>query len=613
MQTSTFRGLTTFTLSATVLILAACNAQPPVTEPNRSAEPLVTIPEQSARIDTTEQKSDNRRTGDHSDRHREEQLHPQTRIANKAYPAGQSRPAASPQIMHEMADATVGHYFAPPQPHPVPPRHPVEPVDRENYAHHEDNPVKLVAEQPVSTFSIDVDTGSYSNLRRLLKQGQLPPQDAVRVEELINYFDYSYAAPRDRHTPFGTITEVAVTPWNANTRLMHIGIQGWKPDGAPPPANLVFLIDVSGSMHSQDKLPLLKNAMQMLTRQMGSRDRISLVVYAGGSGVVLEPTPGDQHARIAAALEQLQAGGSTNGAAGIRQAYAMAEQGFIQGGINRVILCTDGDFNVGTTSFEQLIDIVEHKRDAGISLTTLGFGSGNYNDHLMEQLADKGNGNHGYIDSLNEAQKLLVDGLRGTLETIAKDVKIQVEFNPAVVAEYRLIGYENRMLRREDFNNDRIDAGEIGAGHSVTALYEIALVGSEGRLNEPLRYGGTASATAAPSTSGELAFLRLRYKAPDGHTSRLIEKPIQRSAIRDSIAGTSEAFRFAAAVAAFGQRMRNGHYTGQFGYADIRQLASAARGADRYGYRGEFLQLVSLAQSLDHRPQHSAGLTEDGS
>ena len=359
------------------------------------------------------------------------------------------------------------------------------PVDRENYAPLDANPVHRVAEDPVSTFSIDVDTGSYSNVRRILNEGRMPPQDAVRVEELVNYFDYAYAAPRDPALPFGVVTEVARTPWNSKTHLLHIGIQGWKPEAAPKASNLVFLVDVSGSMDQPDKLPLVKSSLKLLARRLTAADRISLVVYAGNTGVVLEPTPGSETATIQSALDRLEAGGSTNGGAGIALAYAMAEKAFMKDGNNRVLLATDGDFNVGTVSFEALVDLVEEKRKSGVALTTLGFGTGNYNDRLMEQLADAGNGNYAYIDSLTEAERVLVSQRDATLHTIAKDVKIQVEFNPALVSEYRLIGYENRLLDREDFNNDRVDAGEIGAGHAVTALYEIALDGPGRRTGGP--------------------------------------------------------------------------------------------------------------------------------
>lgn len=475
-------------------------------------------------------------------------------------------------------------------------RVPVEPLDRENYAHLDRNPVRLVSEFPVSTFSIDVDTGAYSNMRRILNGGSLPPQDAVRTEELINYFSYDYPVPRSREEPFSVTTEATVAPWNRDRVLLRIGIKGYEvPAAERPAANLVFLIDVSGSMQSPAKLPLLKNALKMLTRQLTDRDRVSMVVYAGSSGVVLEPTPGNEQAKILSALEQLQAGGSTNGASGIRLAYRIAEQEFIDGGINRVMLATDGDFNVGTVDFDALIDIVERNRAKGISLTTLGFGAGNYNDHLMEQLADAGNGNHAYVDTLNEGRKVLVEQMSGTLLTIAKDVKIQVEFNPSVVAEYRLIGYENRMLRREDFNNDKIDAGEIGAGHTVTALYELALADSESRLIDPLRY--QEKPATRNDAANELAFVRLRYKAPGGDESRLIERPVQTGSIA-SLDEAGDEFRFAVAVAAFGQLLKGGEYIGEYGYADVVKLAVGARGIDPFGYRGEFLGLVRLAESL---------------
>jgi len=473
-------------------------------------------------------------------------------------------------------------------------------IDRETYGKIDPNPVHRVAEDPVSTFSIDVDTGAYSNVRRMLNEGRLPPADAVRVEELINYFDYAYAAPRDASTPFGVITEVAPTPWNVKTRLLQVGIQGWKPDAPPKASNLVFLVDVSGSMESADKLPLVKASLKLLSRQLTAADRISLVVYAGNTGVVLEPTPGSDTATIQAALDRLEAGGSTNGGAGIALAYAMAEKAFIENGNNRVLLATDGDFNVGTVSFEALVDLVEEKRRSGVALTTLGFGTGNYNDHLMERLADAGNGNHAYIDSLTEAERVLVAQRDATLHTIAKDVKIQVEFNPAVVSEYRLIGYENRMLRREDFNNDQVDAGEIGAGHAVTALYEIALKGEGGERVDPLRYGKEPAATAA---GDELAFVRLRYKRPeDGMqaASRLIEQPVRVSAMRKDASAASAQFRLAAAVAAWGQLLRGGEYTSAFRYPDIVALAESAVAVAPEARN--FVQLVKLADGLTTQP-----------
>ncbi len=516
------------------------------------------------------------------------------------YTLGRQDSPASVASRQELFDATGqagvakmsrgGHCCAPPIAYPYAVR------DRENYAQIDTNPLRLVSEHPVSTFSIDVDTGAYSNLRRILNEGRLPPAGAVRVEELINYFDYAYARPSNVEQPFSINTEIARAPWNSQRLLLQIGIKGYEVAAAErKAANLVFLVDVSGSMQDQNKLPLLKRALRLMTRQLTAQDQVSLVVYAGAAGVVLEPTPGNQQARIEAALERLAAGGSTNGAGGIRAAYAMARQGFVEGGINRILLATDGDFNVGTVDFDTLVGLVEREREAGVSLTTLGFGAGNYNDQLMEQLADAGNGNHAYIDSLNEARKVLVEQLSGTLQTIAKDVKIQVEFNPEVVAEYRLIGYENRMLRREDFNNDQIDAGEIGAGHTVTALYELSLRNSEAGLIDPLRYGRAAA--PLPVSSDEAAFVRLRYKAPGGNRSRLIESPV---IVPDSDAElrASTELRFAAAVAAFGQLLRGGDYLGEFGFSDILALAARSRGDDPQGYRGEFLGLVKLADSL---------------
>ena len=470
--------------------------------------------------------------------------------------------------------------------------------NRENYAHFTDNPLHKVSEQPVSTFSIDVDTGAYTNMRRMLNQGQLPVTDAIRTEELINYFSYQYPSSSSKDQPFKVTTEVAATPWNKHTHLLHIGLRGYALDNTQlPPANLVFLIDVSGSMHSRDKLPLLKSGLKLLVKQLDKEDRIAMVVYAGASGVVLDSTAGDQHMAINVALDKLGAGGSTNGASGIKLAYQMAEKGFIKGGINRILLATDGDFNVGLTSFDALKQMVADKRKQGIALSTLGFGQGNYNDHLLEQLADVGNGNYSYIDTLKEARKVLVEQMAATLSTIARDVKIQVEFNPVQVAEYRLIGYENRHLNREDFNNDKVDAGDIGAGHTVTALYEITLTGSAGQRIDNLRY--QAPSIRLPVTnSEELAYVRLRYKQPDQDNSQLLEHGVMKSDIQTQLNRTSESFRFAAAVAAFGQQLRGGKYMENFDYDDILALARQSRGNDDNGYRGEFIQLVALAKTL---------------
>jgi len=474
-----------------------------------------------------------------------------------------------------------------------------QPTDTEKYQHQDDNPVRRASEQPFSTFSIDVDTGAYANVRRFLNGGQLPPQDAVRVEELINYFDYQYAPPQTRDAPFRVSTELAPAPWNSDALLLRIGIKGFDVSTEQrPAANLVFLVDVSGSMNSPDKLPLLKNSLRLLADQLTARDRVSMVVYAGASGTVLEPTPGDQKAKIRTAIDQLSAGGSTNGGEGIQRAYQLAHSAQLKG-INRVILATDGDFNVGIVNFEALVDLAEQQRATGVALTTLGFGTGNYNDQLLERLADAGNGNYAYVDSLSEARKVLVTELSSTLFTIAKDVKIQVEFNPAEVLEYRLIGYENRALAREDFNNDKVDAGEIGAGHRVTALYEIIKAGGKGRMDAS-RYAADVPRTPA-AKSGELGLLRLRYKRPEGDDSQLLEFPIKSKAAVSPRESSAD-FRFAASVAAFGQMLRGGKYLGKFGYDDIAALAKDGLASDNEGYRREFVSLVKLAQALTPAP-----------
>lgn len=472
-------------------------------------------------------------------------------------------------------------------------------VNREQYQHFDESGIFLAKEQPVSTFSIDVDTGSYSNVRRMLNDGYLPPHDAVRLEEFVNYFNYDYQGPKSTEQPFAVNTQVFSAPWNPNAYLMQIGIKGFEPEKQElPPSNLVYLIDVSGSMNSEDKLGLVKKSLKLLAQESSDQDKISIVVYAGASGVVLEPTRGNDRMAIEHALDRLSAGGSTNGGAGIELAYKLAEQAFIKDGINRVILATDGDFNVGTVNREQLIDLVERKRESGISFTALGFGSGNYNEHLMEQLANKGNGNYGYIDSLQEARKLLVEQRAGTLMTIAKDVKIQVEFNPQVVAEYRLLGYENRALNREDFNNDKVDAGEIGAGHTVTALYEVVLVGSEGRRVDELRYGEREA--QQKKLADEAALVKLRYKMPDEDNSKLISHVIERNQFTQDnrVAGDSQ---FAASVAGFAQLLRGGRYLNGWDWQQAIELAQNSKGADKDGYRGEMIQLMKMAQLLDEQ------------
>jgi Ca-activated chloride channel family protein len=460
---------------------------------------------------------------------------------------------------------------------------------RDKFADIKTNPVKVTAEEPVSTFSIDVDTASYSFVRSSLNNGVLPQKDAVRVEEMINYFPYTYAGPTDRSEPFKTTVSLMATPWNPDTKLMHVAIKGFSLDGQERPrSNLVFLLDTSGSMEEPNKLPLLRNSLKMLTETLSPDDTVSIVVYAGSAGTVLEPTKVKDKAKILAALDNLSAGGSTAGAEGIRQAYQLAEQNFDKAGVNRVILATDGDFNVGITDPEELKSFVERKRGSGVFLSVLGFGRGNYNDELMQALAQNGNGTASYIDTLNEARKVLVDEASSTLFPIAKDVKIQVEFNPQAVSEYRLIGYETRLLNREDFNNDKVDAGEIGAGHSVTALYEITPANSTAKLVDPLRYG-----KAEPSAGGgEYAFVKLRYKLPNEETSKLITQPV--SAANEA---ASKEATFAAAVAAFGQLLRGGQYTKSFTYDDVITLALSAKGDDPFGYRAEFINLVRTAKT----------------
>jgi len=472
-------------------------------------------------------------------------------------------------------------------------RFPGQPAITERYAEFDDNPVRRTIEQPVSTFSVDVDTGSYSNVRRMLLSGVRPPADAVRTEEFINYFHYGHPAPETGDVPFRVSAELAPAPWNAERQLLMIGIKGHDiPRDQLPPANLVLLVDTSGSMHSPDKLPLLKRALGMLVRQLRPQDTVAIVAYAGSAGLVLPPTPGDRQGEILAALSQLEARGSTNGGEGIRLAYDLARQSFVQGGSNRVLLATDGDFNVGTVDQGALETLVSDQRASGIALTTLGFGSGNYNDALAERLADLGNGNHAYIDSALEARRVLVEAMGSTLATIASDVKVQVEFNPALVAEYRLVGYENRVLRNEDFANDRVDAGEIGAGHEVTALYEITPVGSAATRLPPLRYGGE---DRAMGSTDEVAHLRLRYKKPGTNDSLLIETPIAASRLQSS---PSEALRLAAAVSGFADILRGGTNTDGWGWDGVLAAVRASGDPRAAPERGEFLELVELARGI---------------
>jgi Ca-activated chloride channel family protein len=474
-------------------------------------------------------------------------------------------------------------------------------TDRENYASIEQSAVKQVSSDPVSTFSIDVDTGSYTNIRRMLNQGYLPPVDAVRVEEMINYFEYAYEVPDSQSEPFSIKTEVAQSPWSSDHVLLQVALKGYElAEENRPAANLVFLLDVSGSMSSPQKLPLLKKSLIMLSKQLKSHDKVSIVVYAGASGVVLEPIPGNQTLQIEQALEKLTAGGATNGQSGIQLAYKLAKNEYVPNGINRVILATDGDFNVGISDVESLKKLIGQKRKEGIALTTLGFGTGNYNDALMEQLADVGNGNYAYIDGLNEARKVLVEELSSTLLTIAQDVKIQIEFNPEIVKEYRLLGYENRALKREDFNNDKVDAGDIGAGHSVTALYELVLQNNASSRIDPLRYQQEAKKEkkALITNAAELAFIKFRYKELDSTTSKLISRPIHNPKHISTFESASNDFRFSATVAEFGEVLRQSKYVETVDYNAMIKHALDSKGADPFGYRSEFIQLLRLASTL---------------
>jgi Ca-activated chloride channel family protein len=476
----------------------------------------------------------------------------------------------------------------------------VQPPDfnTEAYDVIQENRFREVTVEPLSTFSIDVDRAAYANVRRFLNGNQLPPKDAVRIEEMINYFTYDYAQPAGKH-PFAIFTEYAECPWNPDHRILHIGLQGKDLDLSKAPAsNLVFLLDVSGSMNSPNKLPLLKQAFKMLTDNLRPDDRVAIVVYAGAAGLVLPSTPGAKKDKIMAALDRLEAGGSTAGGEGIKLAYKTAKENFIPGGNNRVILATDGDFNIGASSDAEMVRLIEDKRDEGVFLTVLGFGMGNYKDSKMEKIADNGNGNYAYIDNLREAKKVLVNEMSGTLFTIAKDVKIQIEFNPAQVQAYRLIGYENRLLNKEDFNDDKKDAGELGAGHTVTALYEIIPVGvsaPEVMRVDPLKYQQTSGVRTGVDIK-DLATIKLRYKAPESNVSELIELVVKDLGKRTD--ATSDNLRWAAAVAEFGMLLRDSEYKKDASWKHVLDNAKSAKGKDEEGYRAEFLRLVETAELL---------------
>jgi len=469
--------------------------------------------------------------------------------------------------------------------------------EAEEYAEYQTNTIKQVADEPVSTFSIDVDTASYSLVRNQLNAGRLPKPQAVRAEELINYFDYNYPTASSKKQPFEPSVNVLPSPWNAERKLVHIAIKGYDiPATKQPDSNIVFLLDVSGSMSSANKLPLVKQSVSLLLESLKPSDTVSIVVYAGAAGTVLEPTKVSEKSNIMQALQRLSAGGSTAGGAGISLAYQLAEQNFNKNGVNRIILATDGDFNVGLRSNEDLKTLVERKRESGIFLSVLGFGRNNYQDDMMQTLAQNGNGVAAYIDTLSEAKKVLVDEATSTLFPIAKDVKIQVEFNPEAVSEYRLVGYETRHLNREDFNNDKVDAGDIGAGHTVTAIYEITPATAEHKSVDEPRYVGNKVATQAGSKdSSEYGFLKLRYKLPESNTSKLIEKaiPVSANKLEPELA---QEVSFSVAVAGFAQLLTNSKYTGGLNFDDVIKLASANKGADNYGYRSEFIQLARMAK-----------------
>lgn len=477
----------------------------------------------------------------------------------------------------------------------------LESSNTESYGLIVESTFRPVSEHPLSTFSIDVDTASYSNMRRFLTSGQLPPTDAVRIEELVNYFDYNYPQPKG-NKPFAANVEIAAAPWNEEHRLVRVGIQGRKIETEQrPTCNLVFLIDTSGSMKPTNKLPLVAQSMLLLTENLGPHDHVAIVTYAGQAGVLLPAVHGNEYEKIEAAIKSLNAGGSTNGSGGIQMAYEIARQNFNAKGVNRVILATDGDFNVGTTNPAELVSLIEAEAKSGVFLSVLGFGMGNYKDSTLESLADKGNGNYAYIDTINEGRKVLGEQMFGTLITIAKDVKIQIEFNPALVAAYRLIGYENRLLQKEDFNDDKKDAGEIGAGHTVTALYEIVPIGVEAPASvDPLKYQKTGAKSepklSKAAKSAELFTLKLRYKEPAGEKSKLIEIPVKDQ--NRKFAKASADFQFAASVASFGIQLRKSKFSGDISLDGILEIAASAKGADPSGYRAEFVQLVQKAKEM---------------
>ncbi|MBW7947009.1 MAG: VWA domain-containing protein [Sphingomonadaceae bacterium] len=572
-------------------LLAACNS-PTVSEKTSTASDVVVTGGHRAPSSEAAAAADRRDTAE---------------IAEVVAAAPVAPPPPPPVVMPMLAPARhaeAGLYRPAPEHRPEY-GHEYRDVGRDRFASVAENAFKVVREEPVSTFSIDVDTASYGFVRASLGRGVLPQPAAVRTEEMVNYFPYDYARPAAAEQPFSTNLSMFPSPWAEGRKIVRIGIRGYAIEtAARPRANLVFLIDTSGSMNAANKLPLVRQSLAMLVDQLGADDHVAIVTYAGSAGVALEPTPASQKRKILAVIDRLGAGGSTAGAEGIRQAYALAAQNIDPDGVNRVILATDGDFNVGITSENELKGFVERERGKGIFLSVLGFGMGNYNDALMQALAQNGNGAAAYIDTVAEARKTLVEEATSTLFPIAKDVKIQVEFNPAAVAEYRLVGYETRMLNRDDFDNDTVDAGDVGSGQTVTALYEIVPVGGPRTIGD-LRYSEDGSAAGRPAAAegGEYGFVKIRYKLPKSETSRLISAPITTASEVRRFEDAPQDARFAAGVAAFAELVRGGRYRGTMTYDDVIRIASASRGNDAFGYRTEFVQLVRAAKTASSMAQ----------
>lgn len=577
------------TAGLSISLVTACSQSTDVASPSSTPAPNIVTAERAAADEARDIVVTGRMRSENSQ---------DTPIAVTATASGAVAPAPPPPPPPAAAKMVAqGSYMRVASPHPDTTIPYYQDIGRDKFTTTEQNAFKVALDEPVSTFSIDVDTASYSFVRASLNRNVLPQAAAVRTEELVNYFPYDYAAPQSAERPFSTNVAVFPSPWTEGRKLVRVGIKGFAIERQERPrANLVFLVDTSGSMNHPAKLPLVKQSLAMLLEQLGDNDRVSIVTYAGSAGTALEPTPASQKEKILAVLDQLGAGGSTAGAEGIRQAYALAERNLDPRGVNRVILATDGDFNVGITDQNELKSYIERERGKGIFLSVLGFGMGNYNDALMQTLAQNGNGAAAYIDTLGEARKTLVDEATSTLFPIAKDVKIQVEFNPATVAEYRLVGYETRMLKREDFDNDKVDAGDVGSGQTVTAIYEIVPVGGP-RANGDLRYAKPAPRVAQAGRAGEYGFVKIRYKLPKSDTSQLISTPVNRSVEFARFEDAPQDARFAAGVASFAELLRGGKYNGPMTYDDVLRIVGGARGPDEFGYRMELVNLVRAAKS----------------